>query len=129
SGEIEDNNKLRNYLRGIGVKSSKMGVCEQDETDQREQANLSFKRLSYNEELNVSLVEVILETGQRHQIRVQLAHHGFPILGDEIYGGTKAQRVFLHSYLYKINLLDSEVEIKAREVSLFDRFFDLNSFL
>lgn len=33
-----------------------------------------------------SLIEVRLETGRKHQIRVQLAGRGFPILGDGKYG-------------------------------------------
>lgn len=33
-----------------------------------------------------SLLLVELVTGRRHQIRVHLAHAGFPILGDELYG-------------------------------------------
>jgi 23S rRNA pseudouridine1911/1915/1917 synthase len=31
-------------------------------------------------------LEVRLETGRKHQIRLQLAHHGHPILGDRKYG-------------------------------------------
>lgn len=34
----------------------------------------------------VSWVEVRPKTGRKHQIRVQLAHHGYPILGDRKYG-------------------------------------------
>ena len=34
-----------------------------------------------------SLLEVTLETGRTHQIRVHLAHVGFPIVGDPLYGG------------------------------------------
>ncbi len=34
----------------------------------------------------VSLVEVDLETGRKHQIRLQLAAIGHPILGDRVYG-------------------------------------------
>jgi 23S rRNA pseudouridine955/2504/2580 synthase len=33
-----------------------------------------------------SLLEAQLKTGRTHQIRVHLAHLGFPILGDEKYG-------------------------------------------
>jgi 23S rRNA (cytosine1962-C5)-methyltransferase len=43
------------------------------------------------------LVEVEPVTGRTHQIRVHAAEHGFPILGDTLYGGTKAERVFLHA--------------------------------
>ncbi|MBS1142770.1 MAG: RluA family pseudouridine synthase [Proteobacteria bacterium] len=35
---------------------------------------------------DVSLLEAQLKTGRTHQIRVHLAHLGFPILGDEKYG-------------------------------------------
>lgn len=36
---------------------------------------------------DVSLVELRPETGRRHQLRVQLAAHGCPIVGDRLYGG------------------------------------------
>ena len=36
-------------------------------------------------------------TGRTHQIRVHAAQSGFPILGDTLYGGTPAARVFLHA--------------------------------
>lgn len=36
-----------------------------------------------------SWLEVTLLTGRKHQIRVQLAHRGFPILGDRKYGSRK----------------------------------------
>ncbi len=34
-----------------------------------------------------SLLELKLETGRTHQIRVHLSHQGYPILGDALYGG------------------------------------------
>lgn len=37
----------------------------------------------------VSLVELKLQTGRTHQIRVHLSHNRHPILGDETYGGDK----------------------------------------
>jgi 23S rRNA (cytosine1962-C5)-methyltransferase len=36
-------------------------------------------------------------TGKTHQIRVHAAASGFPILGDALYGGTAAARVYLHA--------------------------------
>jgi len=46
-----------------------------------------------------SLVELTLETGRRHQIRVQLAHAGCPVVGDEKYGAktSPAGRLGLHA--------------------------------
>jgi 23S rRNA (cytosine1962-C5)-methyltransferase len=36
-------------------------------------------------------------TGRTHQIRVHASERGFPILGDTLYGGARAARVFLHA--------------------------------
>ncbi|HWO98471.1 MAG TPA: RluA family pseudouridine synthase [Bacillus sp. (in: firmicutes)] len=45
-------------------------------------------------------VQLNLETGRTHQIRVHLSHLGHPLLGDELYGGRrdKIERQALHSY-------------------------------
>ena len=46
-------------------------------------ARLEFKRLAAGE---TSLVHVRLHTGRSHQIRVQFASRGFPLMGDHKYG-------------------------------------------
>jgi len=35
---------------------------------------------------NITLVEIEIETGRTHQIRVHMAHIGHPVVGDELYG-------------------------------------------
>lgn len=52
------------------------------------EARLNYKRLSFA--AGVSLVEIALETGRHHQIRVQFSHRGFPILGDRRYGSRRS---------------------------------------
>lgn len=37
------------------------------------------------------LLEVSIETGRTHQIRVHLAHAGHPVIGDTVYAGKKSQ--------------------------------------
>ena len=46
----------------------------------------------------VSLARCITVTGRTHQIRVHFAHAGHPLLGDDLYGGSreKIPRVALH---------------------------------
>ncbi len=38
---------------------------------------------------NYTLLEINIETGRTHQIRVHLAHIGYPIVGDEVYSNGK----------------------------------------
>jgi len=55
--------------------------------------------LRASERRRLSLLEVRLLTGRKHQIRVQLANAGFPVLGDRKYGSTQpfAAGIALHS--------------------------------
>ena len=48
-----------------------------------------------------SYCKVILETGRTHQIRVHMSHIGHPVLGDQLYGGTKNQFYKTHSKYFK----------------------------
>ena len=52
-------------------------------------ARLEFTRLHTGE---TSLVRILLHTGRSHQIRVQFASRGFPLVGDHKYGSRDAAR-------------------------------------
>ena len=58
-------------------------VAEKGQAGGKE-ARLSFRQIA--QAGRFSLLEIELETGRKHQIRVQLAHHGQPIIGDRKYG-------------------------------------------
>ena len=47
---------------------------------------LNYVVLDVNKDTNHSLVEVKLETGRHHQIRVQFASRGHYLCGDQRYG-------------------------------------------
>ena len=42
---------------------------------------------------NYTLVELLLETGRTHQIRVHMSHIGHPVLGDWLYGGVNEELI------------------------------------
>ena len=46
-----------------------------------------YKVLKRFDKMKYSLVELLLETGRTHQIRVHMSHIGHPVLGDWLYGG------------------------------------------
>lgn len=48
-----------------------------------------LKRFTYNGEA-LTHVRLKLYTGRTHQIRVHLAHLGYPLIGDGLYGGSKS---------------------------------------
>lgn len=58
-----------------------------------------------------TLVAVTPSTGVRHQIRVHLANAGFPIIGDELYGGPASDH--LESTRFWLHLSEMEFESPA----------------
>jgi 23S rRNA pseudouridine1911/1915/1917 synthase len=55
-----------------------------------------YRVLGHGED--VTGLELELETGRTHQLRVHLAAIGHPIVGDRLYGGRSAERLCLHAY-------------------------------
>ncbi len=58
-------------------------------TPQAQEARLTFRHLAECDGLH--LYQITLETGRFHQIRVQMAHAGMPLIGDQKYGDIKAR--------------------------------------
>lgn len=79
-GDIENTGKLKDNL----LKDEKRNIVKVEKNGK--EAILNFKKLNYKN--NMSLVEINLETGRSHQIRVQMANHGYPLFGDQKYNKT-----------------------------------------
>ena len=62
------------------------------------EAKLDYRVLEEDKQENLSLVEINLETGRHHQIRVQFAHIGHPLYGDQRYGVQDKKQIALHAY-------------------------------
>lgn len=67
-----------------------------EEKEEYKECRASFRLVQQNG--RYSLLEANLETGRTHQLRVQLAGIGHPIVGDNKYGTEKAKRMYLHSH-------------------------------
>jgi 23S rRNA pseudouridine1911/1915/1917 synthase len=106
------------YFRAIGQKGARQKVSDSEVYDSQEATLSVFKVTTH---LGKALLLVNLKTGLRHQIRAQLSHLGFPILGDDLYGGRKADRLFLHALRYEFY----EV-VEDPNAELFNIFFDLD---
>jgi len=76
-GNINDKGTLKDKL----LKDEKNNIVTVDEKGK--EAILNYNKISNKD--NMSLVEINLETGRSHQIRVQFSHYGYPLYGDNKY--------------------------------------------
>lgn len=92
----------------------RMHICQAGDAG-AQQARLTYRLLKRQGEHSV--LEVQLETGRKHQIRVQLAHRGYPIIGDRKYGSrqTFAPGIGLHArrLVFEHPVRQHEVEIQC----------------
>lgn len=85
-------------------------------TKNAKKAILNYEVLAVDQKNQLSLLAVALETGRSHQIRVQLAHLGHPIYGDQKYGQEYSQSgeqiaLWAHEISVKHPTKDENVEV------------------
>ncbi|MDA8746250.1 RluA family pseudouridine synthase [Rubripirellula amarantea] len=90
------------------------------------EAKLAYQVIAEHE--NGSIVAVRLLTGRKHQIRVQFADRGYPILGDQKYGSAVAfpSGIALHSWKLQIEhpTLKIPMEFGSKVPSSWNMFAD-----
>lgn len=74
---IKDQNKNKSFVKSVAGKNTKEAILE-------------YRLVSSSK--SFFLLEIDLQTGRHHQIRVQLAHIGCPIRGDLKYGFTRSNK-------------------------------------
>jgi len=97
----EDSAVLVNYLE----KDEKSNIvkCLNYPKSTAKRAELSYRVLEKKDKL--SLVDVKLETGRSHQIRVQFANIGCPLFGDSKYGGDIVKGWDLALFAYSLKFI------------------------
>ncbi len=81
SRPLSEEGRLEDYLERDGRTNMSRVVAAK--TEKSRKAVLNYKVLQIQE--CICYIQIELETGRHHQIRVQSAHHGFPLLGDRKY--------------------------------------------
>jgi len=101
-GEMTLSGNYKHYFKSSEEKGKRVKVSANDSDGLP--GELSITPIQYSSELSKTLVEVKLKTGLRHQIRAQMAFLGFPLAGDEFYGGKAAKRLYLHAFKYELQI-------------------------
>ena len=99
-GNFENN---KGTLEDFLLKTEKTNTSRvvKEGTKNSKYAKLDYEVLKYNEEIDLSLIKVLLLTGRHHQIRVQLANAGHSICGDQKYG-TRGRGKQICLWAYKL---------------------------
>lgn len=121
-GEVNDTKKLTHYLKHVD-NTKKMTVAKLGEG---QKAELYFNTLVKNN--NYSVVNVKLITGRHHQIRVQFASFGHPLIGDMLYGSGKKHDLMLccHKLTIKHPVSNEVLTFKTTPKNkLWKKYFDI----
>ncbi len=115
-GIVKENNATIKMPIGRSDKNrKKMAV-----TKKGKEAITHFKVLKRYLKHNCTLLEIKIETGRTHQIRVHLSYIGYPIIGDEIYSSgknewnIKGQCLHAKSLKFKHPITKKEMFLEAK---------------
>lgn len=119
-GEVKENEATINMPIGRSTKDrKKMAVSRNGKN-----AVTHFKVLKrYN---NYTLLEIRIETGRTHQIRVHMSHIGYPIVGDTVYSNGKnpfnvvGQMLHAQKLSFKHPITQEQLNLEAPLPEYFD---------
>lgn len=104
----QDDGELEDDLRHDALSNCSYVVKPGDLQEDSKTARLSYKVRGRRG--NLTLLEVRLETGRHHQVRVQLSHAGMPLLGDDRYGSADSRETSRRLDCRKIALCAYKLE-------------------
>lgn len=117
NGRVPDKGEMLDYL----VKDKNKNMSYVTDKNKGKEARLKFKRLGYKD--GCSLVEIYLETGRSHQIRVQFSSRGFPLVGDAKYNNSHDGKTNIALFAKKLEFQHPiSKEILSFELDIPDRY-------
>ena len=123
-GVVKENNATINMPIGRSKKDRK----KMDVDKNGKEAITHFKVLKRYKDC--TLLEINIETGRTHQIRVHLSHIGYPIIGDEVYSNGKnkwnieGQCLHAKSLDFKHPITGKEMHIEAELPEYFQKILE-----
>ena len=121
-GIVKENEAVINMpIARSKVDRKKMAVQKEGK-----EALTKFKVIKRFYENEVTLLEVKIETGRTHQIRVHLSKIGYPIIGDEVYSNgknkwnIKGQMLHAKALKFKHPITGKKMELEAKEPRYFE---------
>lgn len=93
--------KQKDILEDYLLKNERNNVSKvvKKDTKNSKYAKLEYEALFYQEDINLSVLRILLHTGRHHQIRVQLASRNHSICGDQKYGARgRGKQIALWAY-------------------------------
>ena len=114
SKSIQEHNFEKKYLaitsgiilEDVGTYKDKLKKLDNGNTivsKDGKESILHYRVLDRNYDKKITLVEINLETGRHHQIRVQFSSRGYFLCGDQRYG--KSDNTQLSLYAYKLKFI------------------------
>ena len=95
-GKVDREGELVDYL----YKNKEKNISYVTDDKKGKLSKLRYDVISYKD--NFSLLNIALETGRSHQIRVQFSSRGFPLVGDSKYGNNK-ENIPIALFSYKLS--------------------------
>ena len=102
------------------MRKNSFSECEIGEGEDLKRAELSYEPVASED--GTTLLNVEIGTGRFHQIRAQLSHLGYPILGDLKYGSGESKQVSSDKGIRSVALCADRLEYTDPESGSVKKF-------